>query len=559
MPHPMRSRRRILCVFPAYSPSFGTFENAYVLKGGVRAFMPPQGILVIAAYLPKEWEVRFIDENVRPARAKDFLWADAVFVSGMHVQRRQILDINRRAHRHGKVSVLGGPSVSGAPEWYEQFDYLHIGELGDGTDKLIAALEESPSRPARQIRFETVERLPLTAFPIPAYHLVELDRYFLASVQFSSGCPYRCEFCDIPALYGRNPRLKSPDQLIAELDAIVRQSNLGAIYFVDDNFIGNRKAARELLPHLIDWQKRNGYPVQFACEATLNIAKQTDLLADMREAYFCTIFCGIETPELDALHAMGKDHNARMPILDAVATLNSFGMELVSGIILGLDTDTVQTPEHILDFIRRSQIPMLTINLLQALPRTPLWDRLLKEGRLIDIEGRESNVAFRLPYEDVLTMWRRCIAAAYAPEEVYGRFAHNIEHTYSNRIKPPSSPARVNLANMRKALRMLRNIVIRVGLFADYRATFWRLAWPLLRAGDIEPVIHVGLVAHHLITFTREAVSGEQNASFYSPRSRGSRRNRGSRIQASRHPRSNRWGALLRRTSSPGSDGGLNR
>jgi hopanoid C-2 methylase len=523
MPQVIRSRRRILCVFPAYSPSFGTFENAYALRGGVRAFMPPQGILVVAAYLPKQWEVRFIDENIRPARTRDFLWADAVFVSGMHIQRHQILDVNQRARRHGKVTVLGGPSVSSAPDSYAQFDYLHLGELGDGTDQLIAALDANSSPPGRQIRFVTMERLPLTAFPVPSYSLVELDRYFLASVQFSSGCPYRCEFCDIPVLYGRNPRFKAPGQLIAELDEIVRQSNLGAIYFVDDNFIGNRKAARELLPHLIDWQKRNGYPVQFACEATLNIAKQPELLDLMRQAYFCTIFCGIETPELDALHAMAKDHNAQMPILEAVATLNSFGMEVVSGIILGLDTDTAHTPERILDFIRRSQIPMLTINLLQALPRTPLWDRLEKEGRLVEVDGRESNVAFRLPYEDVVAMWRRCIAAAYAPEEIYRRFAYNLEHTYPYRIKPPASPARANLANIRKALRMLRNIMIRVGLLADYRATFWRMAAPLLREGKIEPVIHIGLVAHHLITFAREAVSGSQNASFYSPRPRVAR------------------------------------
>jgi len=516
---PVRSRRRVLCVFPSYTSSFGTFEYAYALRGGVRAFMPPQGILVVAAYLPTDWDVRFIDENIRPARARDFLWADAVFVSGMHIQRRQILDINRRAHRHNKVTVLGGPSVSAAPDWYKPFDYLHLGELGDGTDRLIAALDASCAPPRQQIRFATADRLALTAFPVPAYHLVQLDRYFLASVQFSSGCPYRCEFCDIPALYGRNPRLKTPKQLIAELDAIVAQSHLGAVYFVDDNFIGNRKAARELLPHLIAWQARNGYPVQFACEATLNIAKQPDILELMRRAYFCTLFCGIETPELGALHAMRKDHNAGMPILDAVATLNGYGIEVVSGIILGLDTDTAETPDRIIDFIHRSNIPMLTINLLEALPRTPLWERLEKEGRLIDGAERESNVAFRLPHDEVVAMWRRCIRAAYAPEAVYRRFAHNLRHTYPNRIKP-EAPNRANWANLRKGFRMLRNVIIRVGVLSDYRATFWRMAGPLLRQRDIEPVIHIGLVAHHLILFARKAIAGQHNASFYASRAR---------------------------------------
>ncbi|MGH6894196.1 MAG: B12-binding domain-containing radical SAM protein, partial [Dongiaceae bacterium] len=292
----VRHVRRILCVFPRYTPSFGTFEHAYRLMG-VRAVMPPQGILVIAAYLPEAWEVRFVDENIRPASARDFDWADAVLVSGMHIQRGAMQDIARRAHAKGKVCALGGPSVSACPQHYPDFDYLHIGEAGDATDSLIAALDSDIARPLTQQRFETRERLPLPDFPIPAYHLIERGRYLLGSVQFSSGCPYRCEFCDIPALYGRQPRLKEPAQVLAELDALLARGPFGSVYFVDDNFIANRKAARKLLPHLIAWQKERGYPVQFACEATLNIANLPDLLAMMREAYFCTIFCGIETPE----------------------------------------------------------------------------------------------------------------------------------------------------------------------------------------------------------------------------------------------------------------------
>jgi radical SAM superfamily enzyme YgiQ (UPF0313 family) len=457
---------------------------------------------------------------MRRATDRDFAWADAVFVSGMHVQRRQIEDINRRAHRHGKATVLGGPSVSGCPEYYPDFDYLHLGELGDATDRIIAMIDADPRRPPRQLRCTTKERVPLTDFPVPAYHLARLDRYFLGSVQFSSGCPYRCEFCDIPALYGRNPRLKTPQQVTRELDAMLAGGAYGAVYFVDDNFIGNRKAARDLVRHLVDWQKARGYPVEFACEATLNIAKHRDILALMREAYFTTVFCGIETPDIDALHAMAKDHNNAVPLYEAIETLNGYGMEVVSGIILGLDTDTPETPRRILDFIRRSNIPMLTINLLQALPRTPLFERLAAEGRLIEDPARESNVAVRMPYDVVVAMWRRCIAEAYEPEELYRRFAHNLEHTYPNRIKPPASPERASAANLRRGLRIMANLLLRVGLVADYRRVFWRMAVPLLRAGRIEDVIHVALVAHHLISFTRDAVSGRHNASFYSAKTR---------------------------------------
>jgi len=516
----IRNERRILCVFPAYAPSFGTFQNAYPLVGRVRAFMPPQGPLLIAAYLPRQWEVRFVDENMRPAAAAEFAWADAVFVSGMHVQRGQINDICARAHRAGKIAALGGPSVSASPESYPQFDFLHVGELGDATDRLVAALDASTERPASQVILRTEARLPLTEFPLPAYDLIEPRRYFIGSVQFSSGCPYRCEFCDIPALYGRNPRLKEARQVLAELDALLARGNPGAVYFVDDNFIGNRRAARELVTAVVGWQKANGYPFEIACEATLNIANLPDLLELMREAYFTTVFCGIETPDPEALRAISKQHNATLPILDSVKTLNRYGIEVVSGIILGLDTDTPETGRRILDFIELSQIPMLTINLLQALPRTPLWNRLAAEGRLVDDEVRESNVRFHLPYEEVVEMWRRCMAEAYAPERVYRRFAYNAAHTYPNRIKPPASPARASRANVIRGLGILARLLVKVGLLSDYRATFWALAGPLLRAGRIEDVIHVGVVAHHLISFARSATSGRQNASFYSERVR---------------------------------------
>jgi radical SAM superfamily enzyme YgiQ (UPF0313 family) len=219
-PDTVKNRRRALCVFPAYTPSFGTFAHAYKLMG-VTAFMPPQGLLVIAAYLPKAWDVRFVDENVARATRQDFAWADFVFVSGMHIQERQINDIRARAEAAGKVTVLGGPSVSGAPEMYPKFDYLHLGELGDATDRLIQILDASVARPAKQVQLKTAERLPLSDFPTPAYGKSAMAEYLIGTFQFSSGCPYRCEFCDIPALYGRQPRLKTPEQLTTELDAII--------------------------------------------------------------------------------------------------------------------------------------------------------------------------------------------------------------------------------------------------------------------------------------------------------------------------------------------------
>lgn len=522
-PYTARHHRRILCVFPKYSRSFGTFHHSYPLMGNVRAFMPPQGLLVVAAYLPKEWGVRFIDENVKPATKADYRWADAVIVSGMHIQRPQINRINDLAHQEGKITVVGGPSVSGCPEYYPEFDIVHLGELGDATNEMIAYLDQHTERPSQQIRFETKERIPLSEFPVPAYHLLNLNQYFIANVQSSSGCPYRCEFCDIPELYGRNPRIKTPEQVLAELDAMLQSGNPGAVYFVDDNFVGDRRAAMKLLPHLIEWQKRNGYPVQFACEATLNLAQSPKLLEMMRQAYFCTVFCGIETPEAEALQAISKQQNLSMPILEAVKVLNSYGMEVVSGIIMGLDTDTPDTADRILEFIRLSQIPTLTINLLHALPRTRLWRRLEQEDRLVFDENRESNVEFLMPYEQVVKMWRHCITTAYEPEFLYKRFAYNVEHTYPNRIQVPNSPARTSKENLRKGLTMLANIFLRIGVFGSYRKTFWKMAYPKLKSLDIENLIHIGLVAHHLIKFAAECGRGEESASFYSQKLRSAK------------------------------------
>jgi radical SAM superfamily enzyme YgiQ (UPF0313 family) len=516
----IETARRILCVFPRYTSSFGTFEYAYPLTDGVQAFMPPQGLLLIAAYLPANWSVRFIDENIRATTAEDFKWAEAVFVSGMHIQRQQMNDICRRAHSFDLTVAIGGPSVSACPDYYPSFDYLHVGELGDATDDLIARLARDPSRPAQQVVLKTDDRLDMTEFPIPAYELADIKRYFLGSIQYSSGCPYQCEFCDIPGLYGRNPRLKTPQQITAELDRLLECGVTGSVYFVDDNFIGNRKAALDLLPHLIEWQKKTGYVMRLACEATLNIAKRSEILEKMREAYFVTIFCGIETPDPDALKAMQKDHNMMVPILEGIATINRYGMEVVSGIIMGLDTDKPDTGEALLAFVDESRIPLLTINLLQALPKTPLWDRLERENRLIDDDTRDSNVDFRLPYDQVVSSWRNCMEVAYQPEKLFARYQHQVDYTYANRMPLPVTKEQRTWANIKRGLTMLGKIFWKVGVLGDYRKVFWRFALSRLRNGDIESLISVTLVAHHLIMFARAASVGQQNASNYSVRLR---------------------------------------
>jgi radical SAM superfamily enzyme YgiQ (UPF0313 family) len=516
------NKRKILLAFPRYSYSFGTFNHAFPLMGDVKGFMPPQGILVVTAMIPKEWEVKFIDENIARVTPEEFLWADAVFISGMHIQRNRIHDLTRRAHDAGKVVALGGPSVSSAPDYYPDVDLLHCGEVGDATLRLFQHLDETIERPEKQIIYRTVERLPMSEFPTPAYDRINVRDYLLGSVQFSSGCPYTCEFCDIPTLYGRNPRLKSPAQVVKELD-LLAEGGAVSVYFVDDNFIGNPKAADALLDALIEWQQRpdRDYLVRLACEATLNMAGHTKILEKMQKAGFNNCFFGIETPDPKALKAMKKGQNMRMPILEAVQTVNKYGIEAASGIIMGLDTDTDETPQALMDFADISHIPIMTVNILFALPNTALYARLEKDHRVLppqEAENRDSNIVFLQPYETVVRNWQKVIAHVFDPKHLYARYAYNAIHTYPNRIKPKHPLKQATWSNISRALGIFRRILWSVGIRSDYRREFWKMAWTELKQGNVETMFQVAMVAHHLITYARECTQGKMQSSNYSIR-----------------------------------------
>ncbi len=258
--------------------------------------------------------------------------------------------------------------------------------------------------------------------------------------------------------------------------------------------------------------------MDFACEATLNIAKRPDILALMREARFVTMFCGIETPEDGALTALNKRHNLRSPILEAVATINAHGIEVVSGMIVGLDTDTPTTYEAINGFVDASGIPVLTINLLHALPNTPLWRRLEQEGRLLDDPGeQESNVVFRRPYDEVLDGWRRCISHAYDPARVYARFRRQMDTTYPHRLPLPRDTPRARPRALLRGLRIMARLTMAGGVQADYRREFWRTARHAVRHRDPDGLFQAATVSHHLIRYTRDALAGRAPRAFYAP------------------------------------------
>lgn len=511
--------KRILCVYPRFNPGFASFHHSFQFFPGAQAFMPPQGILTIAAYAERRFEVRLIDENVTALTEADIAWADAVFVSGMHPQRRRMAQIARQARAMGKLAVAGGPSVSGCAEYHPDFHILHVGELGDATDRLFDLIEASCARPAQQIVLTTQEKTPIEDFPIPAYHLLDLKQYMILSIQWSSGCPFNCEFCDIPELYGRRPRYKSAPRLLRELDEIMKQNPVGAIMFVDDNLIGNRKAAKELMPHLIDWQQRTGYQVRFTGEASIDLAGEDELLALMREAHFTDLFVGIESADRDTLVAISKKQNVRMPLLDAVRKLNSYGIEISSGIIFGFDSDGTDTADKAIAFVEQTQVPIIGFNMLYALPSTPLWRRLQKEGRLLpDNEAGESNIRFKLPAETINSMYTAAVENLYAPKALYERFKHNALNTYGNRKKLPMNRYSLASDSVKYGLKAMGRVLWKIGVRSAYRREFWKLAWVLLKNGHMDQLVYAGAMGHHFIQFRNDILAGRVRLSTFSHR-----------------------------------------
>ena len=342
----------------------------------------------------------------------------------------------------------------------------------------------------------------------------------MGTLQFSSGCPYTCEFCDIPGLYGRQPRMKTPQQIIAELDYIFSQPNPPTtLYFVDDNFIGNRKAAKEMLPHLVEWQKKHHYPMQFACEATLNIAKQTEILELMQEANFIGMFVGIETPEADALNAMRKGHNNAVPMLESIRTLNSYGLEVTSGIILGLDSDgrhraaaeglhrRVEHPDAD-DQSAAGAAEDAAVGPPQA--RRPARKTRAREQRAVPAPLRRGG-------RDVAAMYRLC--------ERPGAAVRALPPPGARDLCEPQGDAREGQADMAESARRRGARVAHVLyllILSDFRAAFWKTAKHALKQGQIDGMFGVAFMGYHLIAFTREALRGDQNASYYSAKKRTS-------------------------------------
>jgi radical SAM superfamily enzyme YgiQ (UPF0313 family) len=457
---------KILFVNPEFPDTYWSFRHALPFERKRCAF-PPLGLLTVSALLPKNWERRLVDVNVRPLKSSDIAWADMVFVTGMLVQKESLQEVVRRSKAMGKRVVIGGPYITTTIEDLPEADHIFIGEAESTLPQFVKDLAEGKAKRS----YQAVDRPPLSMTPVADFQLADTKHYSSMSVQYSRGCPFNCEFCDIIEIYGRVPRTKSNQQMLAELDALRNIGWRGTVFIVDDNFIGNKKNVRQLIPALADWQERNGHPFSLLTEASVNLADDEDLLSEMRRAGFRKVFLGIETPVEESLKEAQKSQN-RGNLLDSVKKIQSYGMEVMAGFIVGFDNDPDDIFERQINFIRDSAIPLAMVGLLTALPDTQLWRRLEKEGRLLgESTGNNTNTALNfMPKMDPARLVEGYISimrTIYNPREYYQRVLDSLKRT-------PKAVAEPVSYNLLAGLTAFTRLTVKLGVVDRERREFWR-------------------------------------------------------------------------------------
>lgn len=419
----------VLMIYPRFtSESFWNFREACELVGAKYPAIP-LGLITVAAMLPKEWTVRLVNRNTEELTEEDLAWADMVMTGGMLFQQVDTLAIIDMCRERGIPVVVGGPDATSSPHVYAGADYRLLGEAEGALDEFIDGWE----RGANQHVFEAPKfQADVTKSPLPRYDLLKFDQYLYIGVQFSRGCPFTCEFCDIIELYGRVPRTKTTEQMLAELETLYRLGYRGHVDFVDDNLIGNKKSIKAFLPHLQKWQEEHDFPFEFSTEASLNLADDDDLLAMMKRCNFFAVFVGIESPDEDTLKAMRKKQNTRRSIPESVHKIYAAGMFVTAGFIVGFDSERGSVAAPMIELIRDTAIPVSICGLLYALPNTQLTRRLTREGRLFeghdvlpagqgDQTSQGLNFITQRPRLDILRDFRRVMDEIYRPEAYCAR------------------------------------------------------------------------------------------------------------------------------------------
>lgn len=488
---------KILLVYPPNPESFWSFAHVLPLVSRRSAF-PPLGLLTVAAMLPRSWELRLVDCNVTALSDADLAWADHVFLSGMIVHREGAHAIAQRCAERGVSVVAGGPLFTTGHAEFPEIPCFVLGEAEGVIEELVRDLERGELR--SQYRADAWPDVRTT--PVPRWDLVELADYVTMPVQFSRGCPYDCEFCDIVVMNGRTPRTKSPEQVLAEIETLVARGWKDMIFLVDDNFIGNRKHARELLRSIVAWRAhRPGSLPGFLTEASVNLADDPELLELMVQAGFKKVFVGLETPLPESLAECGKTQNKKRDLASAVATLQRAGLEVMGGFIVGFDNDPPEIFGLQYEFIQRSGVATAMVGLLTALPQTALHRRLAREGRLLGASagnntGAVLNFVPRLDRELLIEGYRALMRRLYEPASYYRRIRN-----FLARYRPRGPQPRLAGADVAAFLRSLWLLGVR-------ERGAWRY-WSLLlgtllrRPRALRAAIELAILGHHFRTVAR--------------------------------------------------------
>jgi radical SAM superfamily enzyme YgiQ (UPF0313 family) len=423
----------VLLVSPAAPESFWSYRHAlrFISK---KAVLPPLGLLTVAAMLPKAWKLRLIDLNASRLTDADIEWADYVLISAMIVHADSVRRVVVRCNAKSKVVIAGGPLFTTGHERFPEIGHFVLGEA----EAIMPSLVRDMSSGALRRQYQAPDRPDITQTPVPRWDLIDFDDYSTMPVQLSRGCPFDCEFCDIIAMYGRIPRVKTPTQMIRELDSLLDAGWTGSVFIVDDNFIGNKAKAAAILRELVVWRKRRGAKTTFLTEASLNLADSPDLLDLMVRAGFKRVFVGIETPNEESLAECSKVQNCGRDLQQAITTIQNAGLEVMGGFIVGFDHDGPGIFERQWRFIQEAGVVTAMVGLLTALPQTRLYTRLQKEGRILcDSSGTNDgvlNFAPRLDREVLLDGYRALVKRLYAPKDYYQRA---VTFLREYRPKPP--------------------------------------------------------------------------------------------------------------------------
>jgi radical SAM superfamily enzyme YgiQ (UPF0313 family) len=480
----------VLLAYPEFPDTFWSFKHAlkFIRK---RASLPPLGLVTVAAMLPREWGKRLVDLNVRRLREKDLAWADLVLVSAMIAQRDSARKLIARCRAAGKTIVAGGPLFTLEPQLFPEVDHFVLNEAEETLPEFLRDLERGA---ARRVYASSV--FPeISRTPAPLWEVADISRYATMSLQFSRGCPFDCEFCNITSLFGHRPRTKASAQVIAELDQLWRLGWRGPVFFVDDNFIGNKRVLKaELLPALIRWQRgRRGIP--FSTEASINLADDAELMRLMVEAGFNQVFVGIETPDEASLAECNKRQNRGRDLVADVKRMQRAGLEVQGGFIVGFDSDTPGVFQRQIEFIQKSGIVTAMVGLLQALPGTKLYQRLHQQGRLLgqttgdNVDGT-TNFIPRMNRESLRQGYQRLLEHIYTPGPYYQRIRIFLREYRRPRISNPLTWRHV-MAGLHASLRL--------GVLGRERLQFWNLLlWTFLRRPSCIPLaVTLSVYGHH--------------------------------------------------------------